>query len=270
MGPDPILLELGFTPPGAQGYTKDAGSVIFKLCAEIYPNVATISLARNNLTSLSQVHTLPQYIPTLRNISLEANDLKWVKDLDSWLPTSGKSKSKKTAKFQNLSELVLTGNPVREIITLTGNEESYRADVLRKFPTLTLLDGTQVTTAESDFAKLPISERKAVEERNSKGPPKNFGVGMRSGFTDPSAETITPSFLQKYFSLYDSDRTALEVAYAPASTFTFSITMPAAPRAKSAGYFNSMPNQKSLNWDVYQKLDNRNIMRLGSSEGLKF
>lgn len=276
MSQDPILLEMGFKPPGVSGSSKDSGSAIFKLCSEIYPNITTISLARNNLVNLGPVSTIPVFLPSLKNISLEGNELKWVKDLNSWLPSSGKSSSKSSKKagkstFKGLSELVLTGNPVKETFTATGNEESYRSDVLRKFPTLTLLDGVPVTTAESDFAKLPSQERKSNGSSASgggplQGPPRNFGIGMRPGFKEPTAEDITNGFLSKYFTLFDSDRDFLGAAYAENSTFTFAVNGHSSPRARSAGYYKSMPNQLKLDWSAYNTQDPRNVMRGGSSE----
>ncbi len=48
--------------------------------------------------------SLPVYLPNLQNLSLEGNELKWTKDLDTF--------ASRRSKLANLKELLLTGNPV--------------------------------------------------------------------------------------------------------------------------------------------------------------
>ena len=72
--------------------------------------------------------------------------------------------------------------------------------------------------------------------------------------------------LCRFFSLYDTNRAALKEAYAPAAQFSFVTNVVPPPRAKAAGYLHTMPNQKSLNFDKYQDVGTRNLMRLQSSK----
>ena len=62
---------------------------------------------------------LPQYLPKLSNLSLQSNGLKTWKDLDFL------SRPKK-GKLDQLRELVLIDNPVREFEIKHGRGENYK------------------------------------------------------------------------------------------------------------------------------------------------
>lgn len=255
MRADPILQAEGVKPPGAAGAPKEIGNVIWKLCSETYPDVVTISLANNSLRNLGPVSSLPAYFPNLQNLSLEGNELKWTKDLDTFA-------SRKT-KLTNLKELLLTGNPLHASAIAAGNEEGYRREVLSKFRQLTMLDQKPVTPTESGFANLPTSGKsKKVDADAAQVPLRNFPVPNKPGFVDAEAGAIMPNFLSKFFTLYDSDRNQLSEAYAPLAQFSFCLNVVPPPRARAAGFLHTMPHQKELSFDRYQDIGNRNLMRV--------
>ncbi|KAJ9478247.1 mRNA export factor MEX67 [Pseudozyma hubeiensis] len=260
MRADPILQAEGIKPPGVAGAPKELGNVIWKLCSETYPDVITISLANNGFRSLGPVSSLPVYFPNLQNLSLEGNELKWTKDLDTF--------AARKSKLTNLKELLLTGNPVHASAIAAGNEEGYRREVLSKFRQLTMLDQKPVTPTETGFANLPSSVKsKKVDADAAQVPLRNFPIGNKPGFVDAEAGAIMPNFLSKFFTLYDSDRNQLSEAYAPLAQFSYCLNVVPPPRARAAGFLHTMPHQKELNFDRYQDNGNRNLMRVHTPKG---
>ena len=76
--------------------------------------MVSVSLANNEFTSLlplSPFH-LCSSLPNVENVSLAANLLRNVRDLDSLSPTINPRRDKKPKGWGKLQELVLTGNPL--------------------------------------------------------------------------------------------------------------------------------------------------------------
>ncbi|PWZ00567.1 NTF2-like protein [Testicularia cyperi] len=257
MRADPILAAEGVKPPGAPGAPKELGNVLWKLASETYADVATISLANNSLRNLGPVSSLPAYFPNLQNLSLEGNELKWTKDLDTY--------AARKHKLTGLKELLLTGNPMYTSAVAAGNEDGYRKEILSKFRHLTMLDQKPVTQTESGFANLPSSSKsKKLDADAAQVPLRNFPIANKPGFVDAEAGAIMPAFLSKFFSVYDTDRSGLSEVYAPLSQFSYCTNVVPPPRARAAGFLHTMPNQKDLNFDRYQDVGNRNLMRVNS------
>ena len=76
MQQDAILSEANIVPPGAPGAHRDLGTALWKLSADMFPTLSTLSLAGNAWTNLQPLALLGQYIPKLANLSLERNDLR--------------------------------------------------------------------------------------------------------------------------------------------------------------------------------------------------
>lgn len=188
---DPILKDAKVAAPGQPNAHKDIGTVIFKLASEIYPDLITVSLAQNNFKSLAPVMQLPQYLPDLQNLSLEGNDLKWTKDLNTFASAS-------KAKLKSLREVILIGNPMQTNAVSAMNEEGYRAEVIAKFPTLNLLDRVQVTQKETAIAQLPSGKGKSDQILGADTPTRQFPLQTKAGFSDEAANGIVPGFLHKY------------------------------------------------------------------------
>lgn len=78
----------------------------------------TVSLAHNNISSGVYLQSLYHYLPKLANLSLEGNNLKMWKDLDY---ISGRR-----GKLENLRELILKGNPLRELEYQNNRVDKYK------------------------------------------------------------------------------------------------------------------------------------------------
>ncbi|PWN42678.1 NTF2-like protein [Ceraceosorus guamensis] len=263
MAGDEILEKAHIKAPGVEGSPREISLAMFRLAQDMFPGCVTISLAHNNFKTLMPVNALPQYLPKLQNLSLESNDLKWVRDL-IWQPSM---KGRPTPRFASLKELMLLGNPVRENATAAGNAAGYRAEVLAKFPHLTLLDREPVTQEElTAAAQVKNTDPAAASAAAAGVQVKPFPVAMRPGFSDEASKAIVPAFLQKYFSLFDQDRPALRPVYAPRAGFSMIEHRQVPPRARALGYQNSkdLPRQKDLNWKAYKDVPSHNIMTLGN------
>lgn len=73
----------------------------------------------------------------------------------------------------------------------------------------------------------------------------------------------------RYFEMFDSNRDSLRAIYSPNATFSVVTSSGIPPRARSAGYFNTMPRQKDLNWKTYKDIYSHNIMTLGARPASK-
>lgn len=177
-------------------------------------------------------------------------------------------------KFTSLRELVLVGNPVQTNAASALNEEGYRAEVIAKFPTLTLLDSVAVSPKESAIARLPSGKAKADTVLGPDVPIRNFPLQSKAGFSDESATGIVPGFLHRFFTLFDTSRESSELraVYASNAVWTLALNTSVPPRAKSAGYLHSkeLPRQRDLHWSAYSKnFTNHNIMGLGAKSAAK-
>lgn len=254
MQQDVILSEANIVPPGAPGAHRDLGTALWKLSADMFPTLSTLSLAGNAWTNLQPLAMLGQYIPKLANLSLECNDLRWVRDLDVLVT--------KRHGLHALQELVLLGNPLQQNAVEGGNEDGYRRDVLAKFPDLRILDMKPVMDVERGFSQLfkGRGSKKAGPEA-AQVPLRHFCVQTRPGFVDGDAKQVVPEFLSQFFSAYDQDRTRLGPVYSPNARFTYSINSSPPPRARAERLMHTMPHQKDLTFDKYIELGSRNLMR---------
>eukprot|EP01027_Heterolobosea_sp_BB2_P009186 GEZU01013576.1.p1 GENE.GEZU01013576.1~~GEZU01013576.1.p1 ORF type:complete len:191 (-),score=25.98 GEZU01013576.1:99-671(-) len=98
-----------------------------------------------------------------------------------------------------LRELSLEGNP----ISSTGDEQYYRNQVIKIFPTLEYLDTKEVVKPPATPLILPRIQG--------------------AYFDNPQNQTIVAEFLLKYFELYDSNRQSLVDYYADQSFFSYTV-----------------------------------------------
>lgn len=206
MASDEVLRKENIASPGAPGAHKDLGSVIWKLSKELFHDITTVSLAKNDLKTLVPIATLPQFLPDVKNLSLQDNDIKWVRDL-AFHSTKGRGTP---AKFVGLQELILRGNPVHDTAVQAGNEQGYRAEVLARFPTLRMLDMQPISQTEHDFAQLP-GAKKANEQIGIAQGAAGAGVEVKEfplqiphgNFVDKAVEGTVAPFLAKYVLTYE-------------------------------------------------------------------
>ncbi|EMR10773.1 hypothetical protein PNEG_00921 [Pneumocystis murina B123] len=239
MHSNPILVNAGmFSSVLASIKTFPA---LMKIAKREFPNVITVNLSSNKITSLINVSSLAQTYPNLKNLNLANNLLKYYKDFDIW---SHKD------KLPNLQELILIGNEIRENEIKKGNEIIYRSEIIKRFPNLKLLDMVPVAqTIQFDIKDSSIN---------------NFGKTILpkkicgSFFESDLTKNTVMAFLEKYFSLYDNDRLNTVSLYNQNALFSISVNT-VAPRKREPGVFSYSSSQFS----EYISMS-RNLMRLSS------
>ena len=122
MSEDAVVKKYRLNPPGSPGATGKEGATIFKLASQLKPEPVTISLANNGFTSSIHLATLQHYLPSIRNLSLENNELKTFRDIETF--------SSRKGRLLKLRELILVGNPVRENEYKNGRADRYTRYVL--------------------------------------------------------------------------------------------------------------------------------------------
>jgi nuclear RNA export factor len=192
---------------------------------------------------------MPKYLPGLVNLSLSNNNFRDKRDLNIMVP--------KPEKLPNLRELVLVGNPLREGAISGGLATTYRMDVLRRIPSLEVLDGEAIAKISFD-APQAGDNNAAVEAPRA----KSFPFDMNPSFvTGVDSETMG-GFLVRFFQAFDSDRNSLAAVYDPAATFSYSANTSIPSRARVAGFLHTMPNQKKLAWTPWIENGSRNLSRV--------
>ncbi|KAI0925950.1 hypothetical protein AcV5_008540 [Taiwanofungus camphoratus] len=256
MAEDDFVRRNRLVAPGVSSSYKEA-AVIFKLASRLLPEVQTISLAYNNIVSGQNISRLSHYLPRLVNLSLEGNKLASWRDIDY---ISGRR-----GKLENLRELVLTGNPVRDLEYRNNRGDRYKSDIARRFPSLEILDQEALPKISFDVPHASTSSSVPVYS-----PATAFPTEMGSSFIAGVDSTIVSNFFMRFFPLFDNQRAALLDVYHPAATFSFSANTAIPARAKIEGYHHSkvMPNQRKLDWAPWLiggRGGSRNLNRMGGS-----
>ncbi|KAH6909208.1 hypothetical protein BKA70DRAFT_1477020 [Coprinopsis sp. MPI-PUGE-AT-0042] len=247
---DELVKKYNLSPPGTGGGGIREAGVIFKLAGELKPPPKTLSLANNGMNG-EHLQYLAKYLPNIVNLSLQGNNIRTVKDLDTI--------SARRNQLNQLRELVLIGNPVRE-----QNPEQYKSELTRKFASLQVLDQEPIAQIGFDVPK-PVAAPAAVKKPSA----TTFPVQMQSNFITGVDGSIVSNFLVRYYNLFDNQREALVHAYDPAATFSYSVNtaIPARARLQGFQYSKDMPNQRNLTWAPWLTADNggsRNLTRLSS------
>ncbi|KAG4305696.1 hypothetical protein PORY_000606 [Pneumocystis oryctolagi] len=241
---DPVLVENGMF--SSITTSLKIFPALMKVAEREFPDVTlgiiviSVNLSSNKIESLSNVSILAQIYPNLKNLNLANNLLKYYKDLDAW---SHKH------KFPDLQELILIGNEVRENEIKKGNEVNYRSEITKRFPNLKLLDMVPVAQAIQFGVK-----DSAVNLRKVVLPEKICSSFFESDFT----RNTVMQFLEKYFSLYDNDRSNVISMYDQNALFSISVNT-TAPRKREKGILSYGASQFSQYISM-----SRNLLRLGS------
>ncbi|KAH7884498.1 hypothetical protein F5I97DRAFT_1812991 [Phlebopus sp. FC_14] len=253
MADDQELGKHGLLPPGVPGSSSKEAQVIFKLASQLKPTIQTISLANNNIGSGQMLSTLAHYLPQLANLSLQNNNLRVWRDIDY---ISGKR-----GKLEHLRELILLGNPLREIEVKNGRADNYKSAIARRFTSLVMLDQQAIATIAFDAPgpSAPASEKRPTAT--------TFPYEMKPSFITGVENTVISNFLVRFFPLFDNQRAALLDVYHPSATFSFSVntTIPARARIQGLHTSREFPNQRKLDWSVWLNGGSRNLNRLGGS-----
>ncbi|KAL0073753.1 hypothetical protein F4703DRAFT_1745759 [Phycomyces blakesleeanus] len=200
MAADPILKKAAIRPPGVRGSNEFVGPALIKLAGEMFEDINALSLADNKLVDVRQISTLTQFLPTLKKLSFKDNQIKTYEAIK---PLSG------SGKLEQLEELLLVGNPLRESeLKQRGNLRSYMINMIKLFPSLHMLD--------LETVDLTVDEAAAVLKKANILPIRV----APSFFEDEHTRATTFAFLERYLSLFDTDRLALRPFYNGSSMFS--------------------------------------------------
>ncbi|KAF8754182.1 Paf1 [Rhizoctonia solani] len=193
----------------------------------------SISFANNSFTNLHSLRMLPTFLPQLKNISFQNNEIRMWKDLEAIIPNEQKHRD----AVSSIREIILMGNPVHNTELAKGDLTAYRSEVVRRFPNLDMLDQEPIVKIGFDVPLPEIMERDRALKKT-----------------------------RMYFELFDSNRTLLAPAYSPRATFSLSLNTSIPPRARIRGYHSHLPHQKELTWKAWMDVGSRNLMRVAKLE----
>ncbi|XP_059621037.1 nuclear RNA export factor 1 [Phlebotomus argentipes] len=169
------------------------GAAIEVIAANV-PEIETLILSDNKIFSLTHFDTLAKKCLNLKNLCLRNNKIAMLNTLDN-------------LKSLSLTELVLTGNPLKEKM----QPRQYISEIRKRASKLLILDGEtlppQIGFDVSTEVTLPPAKA--------------------SFLCDMSGSEIVRQFLQQYFVLYDSEnRQPLLDAYHEHASFTLTTYSP--------------------------------------------
>ncbi|ORZ07236.1 hypothetical protein BCR41DRAFT_373666 [Lobosporangium transversale] len=239
MSKDEILRTARIIPPGRSKSRSDVGAVMMKAAAEMFPDVTTISLASNGLTSLEPVAAISKFFPNLQNLSLKDNSISNYKELE-YLSTK---------KLPNLRELILMGNPIRERdIEKNKDDIAYRSEVTKIFTSISILDQLPVAP------KISFGLGNLVKDVGVTSAPPLPAPIKGNFFDNPETQSMVLEFLTRYLDMFDTNRSMLEHAYDSNATFSYSVMIQPSPLQKSKG-------KPTENWSAYIP-QSRNLLRI--------
>ncbi|KAG2195010.1 hypothetical protein INT47_005610 [Mucor saturninus] len=230
MHSDTILKKSAIKPPGSPGSNAIVGPAMMKLAGEMFADIVTISFARNHFKNVQQISTLAQYLPNIQNISFQDNLIKDYANLEA---LSG------TGKLRHLRELLMAGNPLRDAeMKQRGNDRAYVRNMVKRFPSLVLLDGVPVQLSESEVA--------AVHKTGRVLPADN----MPNFFDNEISQAAATDFISKYYQLFDTNRVALSVIYDTNAIFsvTSNVKLRAQQKIRRKDKKKLMDDDESLTW----------------------
>ncbi|GAA5916790.1 hypothetical protein JCM6882_004167 [Rhodosporidiobolus microsporus] len=282
MAEDPVLKEHKILAPGQPGAPANLAGAMWKLAKEMFPDVISLSLANNNLSSLLPLSPflLTSSLANIENVSFANNNLSQFRDMDPFSPLIGKErKDRKPKGWSKLKELVLSGNP---IVNSGGTTQTYEREMARRFATLRTLDQKPLDPtiafsvaqkAAEEGANPGLSSRvKSEKAKQAKREQVVFPLEIKGGLheNDETREFVG-QFFMKFFEAFDNDRPSLLPAYAPVCSFSFhaDTSNPARARAKKIGGNGDkrFPNQHKLDWKNYLTPDgSRNLQRVKNPE----
>ncbi|KAF8637812.1 hypothetical protein AX16_010730 [Volvariella volvacea WC 439] len=253
-----IVRRHNLSSPGLGGGSAKEAAVLFKLASQLQPEVQSLSLANNGLKG-EHLAYLHRYLPRLVNLSLQNNSIQVWKDLEYI--------SSRRDKMLNLRELILIGNPIRELEYQHGRGESYRQEVARRMSSLEVLDQEAIAQISFDVQTTVPTVPTAALSTLKKPSPTTFPYEMGPSFVTGVDGSLVGNFLVRFFELFDTQRAGLLDAYDSAATFSYTVNTSIPKRARIEGLHSSknLPNQRKLDWNPWLQGGeggSRNLVRL--------
>ncbi|PVV00236.1 hypothetical protein BB559_000002 [Furculomyces boomerangus] len=252
MNNDPILKEIDaqFIIGSLESKVINA---IFAIAARKYPEIETMDLSNNAMTSLSPISSISLHFPKLKNLSLQSNPVANIKELD-YLGVAGSTKS-----LKYLRELQMTDTNIRNsILSNPGGDVMYLREIVTRFPSLEVLDSFVVA---ADIKANIIAEferdnpgkiKSLVDTNNSSRSASTLTswsslVPISGSFTDSeNTKNLVSGFIQGFFQLYDQNRGALGILYSEDSQFSISLNTSQPPSFIQNGLKNPLSMSKHL------------------------
>lgn len=225
--------------------------VIMKIASHYQPVPITISMANNGLDGSHIFASINRYLPNVVNLSLTGNKIRSMKDTEIF----GGSKW----ILKKLRELILLDTPLREVAVADGKFEDYRNEILRRFPSLEILDNVPVPHMR--LGLVPTTPHVPLVPNAS----PSFPVGMGPNAIAPEMQVFVFTFLERFLAAFDSNRASMHSVYTPLSTFSFSYDSTIPPQSRQRRFLYSMPNQKKLDWKAWHSAGSRNQMKTHNS-----
>ncbi|RKF63862.1 mRNA export factor mex67 [Erysiphe neolycopersici] len=230
LGTDPKLRSMGLYREGAKNESKLFKAImvicdgLFKSCKDKQDAITSIALTDNSLSSLSEISSLAQTFPDIKNIDLSRNKISDLKALEAW-----------RWKFRSLEILILKDNPIE------SSHPDLKTELMKRYPRLHTINNVRVRSPEEISAIIAAIEL-------AKTPIPIAGPLFRD------LDQVGETFIRYFIPNYDNDRIALATsAYDSESTFSLSINMQS-PRDKN----NTIP---APNWSEYLK-SSRNLNKV--------
>ncbi|POS82514.1 hypothetical protein EPUL_005835, partial [Erysiphe pulchra] len=230
LGTDPKLRSMGLFREGVKNERKLFNAImaicdgLFKSCKDKQDAISSIALTDNSLSSLSDISSLAQTFPDIKNLDLSRNKIPDLKALDAW-----------RWKFRNLEILIIKDNPIE------SRHPDLKAELMKRYPRLHTINDVRVRSPEEISAIIAATEL-------AKSPIPISGPFFRD------LDQVGETFIRYFIPNYDNDRIALATsAYDAESTFSLSINM-LSPLDKN----NIIP---APNWSEYLK-SSRNLNKV--------
>jgi nuclear RNA export factor len=236
LGKDPGLVEMGMFD--AQNRISKLFPVLMVVCDRLFTSVqqkqeaiVSVTLADNELDSISSVTSLAQTFPDIRNLDLSRNKFSDLRGLEGW-----------RWRFRKLQNLKIIENPIENIVP------DYKQDLAKWFPTLQILNEIQIRTPEEVAAATQAQVQ--AREQAKLSPIPIAGPDFRD------VNQIGEGFVRQFLPLYDNDRISLlNRFYDQYSEHSISVNT-SAPRSEQ------QPSA-ALSWAAYIKRS-RNLFKVSS------
>ena len=166
---------------------------LIKYLADTIPKLETLNLSQNAITNTACLYTL-ETLPNLVNLSLQGTGIRFYTDLDHM-------------NAPKLKNLLLKDTPLHNS-EMTKGGSYYQDEILKRFPSLKILDDVQIKGIEFDV------------------PANVFPVTILPSFVEPQHKDQVYDFIGKYFNTIDTNRNVLQQIYTSDAYFSIQLNKP--------------------------------------------
>lgn len=211
-----LLLNLDGSLDGA---FNDASMVatLFYAIATVCPNIESLAMGSNNISSLQLLSRLHLFTPNLKNLSLTNNKITSLVELDHLSGMAG-----------SLQHLLLTGNPVQS----STDQIWYRGAIEAMFPGIKQIDSVPANGL-ADFGRGELFTLPSL--------------AAPSYYSAPNLEAIATRFTAGFFNVWDTSRDDLIQVYADNCLFSLVFRSVAGPSDNAFPYSKVARNFLDVN-----------------------